>query len=193
VSADWGGGDYGGMEHHPYWHVADGSLTSEETHAHEAAHGWYGNGVRIACWEDFVLSEGVVTYMAGRALEEAGVDIWGDYECELKAICNGAGNTTALLPTCGEIDLINHDLWSATPYQKGAYYLREVASVLGVEVVDQALAEFYQANVGKAARMRDLVELLKSKGSTQEIEALTQSWLETEACPIDPQTLCTQP
>ena len=58
VSADWGGGDYGGMEHHPFWHVSSGSIYSEEVNAHEAAHGWFGNGVRIDCWEDFVLSEG---------------------------------------------------------------------------------------------------------------------------------------
>ncbi len=190
VSADWGGGDFGGMEHHPLWHISSGSLSDEETNAHEAAHGWYGNGVRIACWEDFVLSEGIVTYMAARALEESGVDLWPQYDCELKSICNSGENTTALLDTCGEIDLINHELWSSTPYQKGAQYLREVAAVLGVEVVDQALAEFYEANVGKAARMRDLVALLKSKGRSEEIEALTVAWLETEACPASAAALC---
>ena len=26
VSADWGGGDYGGMEHHPYWHIGRTSM-----------------------------------------------------------------------------------------------------------------------------------------------------------------------
>ncbi len=187
VSANWG---VGGMEHHPYWHISSGSLASEEVNAHEAAHGWYGNGVRIACWEDFVLSEGVTTYLAGRALEEAGVDIWRQYDCDLKSICNSGSNTTALLSTCGEIDLINHDLWSSAPYQKGSQYLREVSMLLGVDVVDQALAEFYQANVGKAARMRDLVTLLKSKGSSTEIEALTVAWLETEACPASAASLC---
>jgi aminopeptidase N len=190
VSADWGPGDYGGMEHHPFWHVSTGSLDSEETNVHEAAHGWYGNGVRIACWEDFVLSEGVVTYMAGRALEESGVDIWHDYECELKSICSGNGNTTALLDSCGEIDLISHPLWSSAPYQKGAYYLREVAKLIGVEAVDEALGEFYRAHVGGSARMRELVELLESKGKAAEIEALTVSWLESEECPIDPNLLC---
>jgi len=190
VSANWGEGDFGGMEHHPYWHVSKGSLASEETNAHEAAHGWYGNGVRIACWEDFVLSEGVVTYIAARALEEQGVDIWNQYDCELKSICAGSTNTTSLLSTCGEIDLITHPLWSSAPYQKGAQYLREVALLLGVDVVDQTLSEFYLANVGKAARMRDLVTLLKSKGSADEIEALTVAWLETEACPANVATLC---
>ncbi len=190
VSADWGGGDFGGMEHHPLWHVSTGSLDSEETNAHEAAHGWYGNGVRIACWEDFVLSEGVVTYMAARALAEFGVDLWPEYDCQLKAVCKSPENTIALLNTCGEIDLINHDLWSSSPYQKGAQYFREVAELLGEDVLDAALAEFYQANVGKAARMRELVELLKSKGKSTEIEALTVSWLETEACPASADSLC---
>ncbi len=191
VSVTWGVGQFGGMEHHPLWHVADGALNSEEVNAHEAAHGWYGNGVRIACWEDFVLSEGVVTYMAARALEGFGVDLWADtYDCELSRICNGAANTIALLNSCGEIDIINHPLWSNTPYQKGAQYLREVALLLGKDVVDQALAEFYQANVGKAAHMRGLVELLKSKGNAAEIEALTLAWLETESCPVSAKALC---
>ncbi len=190
VSADWGGGDFGGMEHHPFWHVSSGSLDSEEVNAHEAAHGWYGDGVRIACWEDFVLSEGVVTYMAARALSEVGVDLWPDYDCELKAICNGAENTTALLDSCGEIDLINHDLWSNAPYQKGAQYFREVAGLLGEAELDAALSEFYQAHVGGSARMRELVELLKSKGQSQAIEELTVAWLETEACPASASSLC---
>ena len=54
------------MEHHPQWHVDDSSFGSQETQAHEASHGWYGDGIRLACWEDFVLSEGTVTYLAGR-------------------------------------------------------------------------------------------------------------------------------
>ena len=95
-----------------------------------------------------------------------------------------------LLQGGDEIDLINHDLWSSAPYQKGAQYLREVAGLLGEDALDAALAEFYQANVGKAARMRDLVTLLKSKGSASEIEALTVAWLETETCPAQVTTLC---
>lgn len=190
VEANWGPGAVGGMEHHPFWHVASDAMSDEETHAHEAAHGWFGNGVRIECWEDFVLSEGVVTYMAARALEEAGVDLWPSYDCSLKRICGGVENTTALLTTCNEIDLINHELWSSTPYQKGAQYLREVALLLGVEVVDQALAEFYQEHVGKAARMRELVDLLKSKGESEAVEELTAIWLEGESCPARINELC---
>ena len=37
VSIDWPPGAFGGMEHHPYWHVAMDAFTDEYTHAHEAA------------------------------------------------------------------------------------------------------------------------------------------------------------
>lgn len=192
VSADWGGGDYGGMEHHPFWHVSSGSLYSEEVNAHEAAHGWYGDGVRIACWEDFVLSEGTVTYMAAHALEQLGVDVWPDYECQLKYSCDPATgqNTIALPDTCGAIDIISDPLWSVVPYMKGAYFLRNVAGLLGEATVDEALSEFYMAHVGKAARMQDLIDHLKTKGSAAEIDTLAQDWLRTLDCPVDIASLC---
>src|SRR5256885_5389893 len=34
----------GGMEHHPYWHISDTAFSDESVHAHEAAHGWFGDG-----------------------------------------------------------------------------------------------------------------------------------------------------
>src|SRR4029079_10075744 len=49
VSVVWGEGLYGGMEHHPFWHVAKGAMNDELTQVHEAAHGWFGDGVRLRC------------------------------------------------------------------------------------------------------------------------------------------------
>jgi hypothetical protein len=190
VSADWGGGDYGGMEHHPYWHVSSGSLYSEDVNAHEAAHGWYGNGVRIACWEDFVLSEGTATYLSARSLSTQAVDLWPDNECALRYVCESA-NTIALPDaTCNEIDIINDPLWGPAPYYKGAYFLRAVAELIGEAVLDTALSEFYQAHVGGAARMQELIDHLKTKGDPSAIDALATAWLRTLACPVDPSTLC---
>ncbi len=190
VSANWGEGAFGGMEHHPFFHVASDAMSDEETHAHEAAHGWFGDGVRIACWEDFVLSEGTVTYLAAHALERVGgPNLWPEYVASLESICTGADiNTVALPETCGEIDLITHDLWSLVPYIKGACFFEDVADLIGAGLLDEALAEFYQAHVGKAARTRDLIDHIQSKAKDADkaqIETLVTEWLRTFSCPAD--------
>jgi aminopeptidase N len=182
VSANWGAGAYGGMEHHPYWHVASGAFDSEEVHAHEAGHGWFGNGVRIRCWEDFVLSEGTVTYLAAHALAQSGVDVWPDYRAELDGYCGGARNTIAWPTGCNEIDILNDPLWSGVPYQKGAFFYRDVAARIGEGVLDEALAGFFQAHVGRAAGMQDMIDAIEST-SGMDVEDLAGSWLKTLACP----------
>ena len=194
VSADWGPGAYGGMEHHPFWHVSRDDFGSEEVHAHEAAHGWFGDGVRIACWEDFVLSEGTVTYLAAHALESVGgPDLWPSYVGSLEAICTGASvNTVALPGTCGEIDLLDDALWSLVPYIKGACFYEDVADLVGPAVLDEALADFYAAHANEPATMRAMVEVIESKAPAQKdaIETLVTEWLLTEACPADYAARC---
>jgi hypothetical protein len=195
VSVDWGSSGFRGMEHHPYWHINKQSFGDEVVHAHEAAHGWYGNGVRIACWEDLVLSEGTATYLAAHALEQFQVDAWPDYECRLKRVCDPTAgiNTIALPDTCGEIDLSNHPLDSAVPYMKGAFFLRQLAETLGPELLDTALAEFYRSHVGQSARMQTLINFIRSKTDINHrpaIDTLAHSWLRQLECPIDLTRLC---
>jgi hypothetical protein len=198
VSANWGPGAYGGMEHHPYWHVGKDDFNNEEVHAHEAAHGWYGDGVRIACWEDFVLSEGSATYLAARSLGTVGIDLFkepGGYECQLKNVCDPAKgqNTIALPSTCNSIDILNDPLWSNVPYMKGAFFYQAVAKVIGVDVLDAAFAGFYKANVGKAAHMQAFIDYIKTKtdvAGAKAVDDLATAWLKTLDCPVDYTTLC---
>ena len=84
VSVAWPAGAFGGMEHHPFSHVAEAAMDSEETLVHESAHGWFGDGIRIGCWEDFVLSEG------GKKLQLMASDIhdWKITFAETGATCN---------------------------------------------------------------------------------------------------------
>jgi len=162
VSVKWGPGALGGMEHHPMWHISSGALADEETNAHEAAHGWYGDGIRIACWEDFVLSEGTTTYLAGRALDvvapTVGQAVWAGYATEL----GGISATAKVWPqSCNAIDIIDDDLFTNAPYIRGAFFYRGVALKVGAAVLDQALAAFYAAHAGKAARMADMLTTIK--------------------------------
>ncbi|MFH1467986.1 MAG: M1 family aminopeptidase [Pseudomonadota bacterium] len=195
VEVDWGPDSYGGMEHHPVVHVAKWDLWNEETQVHEMAHGWFGDGVRLACWEDFVLSEGTVTYMAARALEAVdGPDLWPGYvQWFLTPLCEGRDVNTVVLPeTCGVIDFEHSALWSLAPYMKGACFYEDVGDLIGFDVLDAAIADFYQAHVGTAGRMRDMISTIEAHapGQADGIEALVTDWLLTEACPLDYAVRC---
>ncbi|MCA9580394.1 MAG: peptidase M1 [Myxococcales bacterium] len=188
VAADWGPGAVGGMEHHPYWHVAKGAMSDPVVHVHEAAHGWYGNGVRIRCWEDFVLSEGVTSYLAARALAAAGGDevrkqVWADYSRDLRQAVS-LGDTEAWPQgACNGIDLLHHPLWGKIPYMKGAFFLRAVADEIGEGVLDGVLRRFYETHVGgDAAGVADLLEAIESD-SGFDPTSLAEVWLRGRGVP----------
>ena len=188
VSAPWRGGGFGGMEHHPFWHVGSGSMRDAVTHIHEAAHGWFGNGVRMACWEDFVLSEGSASYLAARGMEAAaGVEVaarvWAFYQRQLDFIVsNPATDTIAWPDTCNQIDLLHHPLWSGVPYMKGAFFLRAVEERVGRAAFDQAMAVFYIWHVGKAAHMSDLIDTIEWL-TRRDLDDLVQRWLKSVGPP----------
>ncbi len=163
VSVKWGPGQYGGMEHHPMWHVSTSALGDEETNVHEAAHGWFGDGIRIECWEDFVLSEGAVSYLAGRALDVVapteGAGVWSGYATELSGI---PGTAKVWPQSCNSIDILKDNLFSNAPYMRGAFFYRAVALKVGATKLDEALHSFYMAHAGKAAHMADMLDTIKA-------------------------------
>ena len=163
VSVKWGPGAYGGMEHHPFWHIGAASLGDEETHVHEAAHGWFGGGIRVGCWEDFVLSEGTTTYLAGRALDvvapAVGTQVWNGYASEL----SGISGTALVWPrSCNTVDILKDDLFTNAPYIRGAFFYRGVALKVGAAKLDEALRTFYMAHAGKSAHMTDMLATIKA-------------------------------
>ncbi|MBA3460098.1 MAG: peptidase M1 [Deltaproteobacteria bacterium] len=183
VSVKWGIGQFGGMEHHPYWHIASSALADEETHAHEAVHGWFGGGIRIGCWEDFVLSEGTTTYLAGRALDvvapTVGAAVWQSYATEL----NGVPATDKVWPrSCNTIDIIEDDLFTRAPYIRGAFFYRAVALKVGADKVDQALRAFYTAHAGKAATMAEMLQTIQTV-TGYDATACADMWLASTTKP----------
>jgi aminopeptidase N len=167
VSVVWGEGMYGGMEHHPYWHVASDAMNDEETHVHEAAHGWFGDGIRLRCWEDFVLSEGTVSYLAAHVLGKvAGADaeaaVWNEYRGELESAIHDGG--APAWPTgCNKIDILKDKLFTNLPYMEGAYFYKDVAAKIGADALDDVLHDFYAAHRGQPAGMQDMIDLIQSK------------------------------
>lgn len=183
VSVKWGPGAYGGMEHHPLWHVSAGSLDSQETNVHEAAHGWFGDGIRIECWEDFVLSEGTVTYLAGRALDvvapTVGAAVWQSYASDLAGI---PGTDKVWPQSCGTVDILKDDLFTNAPYMRGAFFYRGVALKVGADKVDQALHTFYMAHAGKTAHMADMLDTIKTV-TGYDATACAATWLTSTTTP----------
>jgi aminopeptidase N len=191
VAVDWGDDSIGGMEHHPFFHVGKDDFWNEEAQVHEAGHGWFGDGVRLACWEDFVLSEGTTTYITARALESVdGPNLWPPYvDNYLVGICENRGNTIVLPDeTCNEIDFEQSPLWSLATYMKGACFYEDVADLVGPEQVDAVIGEFYQTNVNHSARMQDMIDLLKQRSAPEyssQIDELANEWLRSYDCPPD--------
>ena len=187
VSARWGRNAYGGMEHHPYWHVASIALGDESVNIHEASHGWWGDGVRIRCWEDFVLSEGTATYYEGRLLEEAGATqasqtAWRAVDQQLATWRSGNGGGVAWPQSCGEVDVLADGLFSEVPYVKGAAFLRAVEQKIGRATFDEAMQTFYGRWKAKAAGMADLLAVFREV-SGYDPTACAQLWLVNRAVP----------
>ena len=181
VSVAWPRGGLGGMEHHPRWHVAAAALADEVTHVHEAAHGWFGDGVRVACWEDFVLSEGTASYLAGRALDVVapgvGAATWQDYTSELAAV---PGAKPVWPDSCGTVDVM--ELYTTAPYMRGAFFYRAVALKVGADALDRALATFYAAHAGTSARMRDVLATIRTV-TGYDPTACAETWLRATTTP----------
>ena len=180
VELAWGPGGYGGMEHHPMWHIGNYSLSDRSIHVHEAAHGWYGDGIRIRCWEDFVLSEGTVTYLTARAIQQtagevAGMEVWEVYEGQLDYILDYADNI-AWPDSCGEVDILEDGLFSLVPYIKGACFYRDVAEQVGEETLDQVLSSFFDQYGGDAAGMQDMLDHIQVETGFDPTD-LAEEWL----------------
>lgn len=186
VEVDWGAGAYGGMEHHPIWHVSGPAMADLAVHSHEAAHGWFGGGIRLDCWEDLVLSEGTASYLTARAIgqvlgpaaEEA---VWDGYEGRLTTVFVH-GDYVVLPDSCGEVDVIDDGLFGDAVYMKGAWFWRQTAEQVGAEALDEAFAGFFASHVGGSARMTELVAYVEAETGA-DLSALVQGWLRSTGDP----------
>src|SRR5439155_1140405 len=131
-----------------------------------AAHGWFGDGIRLRCWEDFVLSEGTVSYLAAHVIgkivgPEAETAIWHEYAGELSAAIQ-AGGAPAWPVGCNKIDILKDKLFTNIPYKEGAFFYKDVAAKVGADALDGVLHRFYLAHRGQPAGMQDMIDAIKA-------------------------------
>jgi hypothetical protein len=184
VAVDWWPGSFGGMEHHPFWHVTREAMATTEVHIHEAAHGWFGNGVRTRCWEDFVLSEGTVSYLTARAFgavlgPAAEEQLWDDYAGRLDWAVT-TDDKIAWPDSCDEVDML--EFFSYVLYMKGAFFYKAVADQVGVDVLDGVLGSFAVNYVGQAAGMQDMLDHILLETGFDPTQ-LADAWLHSLGVP----------
>lgn len=175
VSVKWGPGAIGGMEHHPFIHIASPAIGDENTQVHEASHGWFGDGIRLQCWEDFVLSEGTVSYLANRALDVVapGTATWSADAAEL---ATRDGTDPVWPQTCGTIDVLKDKLFTRAVYDRGEFFYKGIADKIGADKLDQALAAFYAAHHGDTGHMADMLTTIQTV-TGYDPTACAQTWL----------------
>lgn len=169
----------GGMEHHPFWHINESSLRFGESHIHEAGHGWYGDGIRIACWEDMVLSEGTITYLTGRVLDE--IQPGNTYFAGIAASLTELPDVDHVWPqSCGVVDGVS--MINTEVYIRGAMFYRALALKLGAVEVDKVLREFYVDHALRAARFSDMLAKIEAV-TGYDATPCAETWLRTIAIP----------
>ena len=148
---------YGGMENPvmtfltPTFIAGDKSLNGLV--AHELAHSWSGNLVTNAVWADSWLNEGVTSYFENRILEE----LYGKERAEQEAALAFANIEDTLAevgnaPGTALYQPENVDpVGSAIIYDKGAYFLRTMESIVGRERFDAWLESWFDRHAFEPA------------------------------------------
>ena len=140
---------YGGMENPVMTFLTPTFIAGDRSNnglvAHELAHSWSGNLVTNAVWGDSWLNEGVTTYFENRIVEE----VYGKQRAQQEAALMFANIEETLaevgmdapgtaLSTDG-----GYELGSAIAYDKGAFFLMTVESIVGRERFDAWLRQWF--------------------------------------------------
>ena len=178
---------YGGMENPvmtfltPTFIAGDRSLTGLV--AHELAHSWSGNLVTNANWTDSWLNEGVTSYFENRIVEE----IYGKKRADQEAALSFA-NIEETLAEVGMDDPgtalhqpVNVDsIGSAIVYDKGAFFLRTVESIVGRERFDGWLQQWFDNHAFQPATSAMILADMEKNLVKDEAEAkklMLREWI----------------
>ena len=131
------------------------------------------------------MSEGTVTYLAAVALGEvdgpdAEAAAWADYDFKLHQTVD-LNDHLAWPDSCDEVD-VKEDLMSWIPYMKGAFFYKAVEDEVGREALLGALGVFYQAHVGQAAGMQDVIDTIHAETGFDPTP-LSTAWLRSMGIP----------
>lgn len=160
-------GGLGGMEHTGAVAIMLSSARDpdygKETAAHETAHHWFGDNVRIAGWNDFWMSEGFTNYATYRFFrasqgEPKYVQLLDRAKLELQDALTA--NPHALsAPKNTDVN----EIFDSVPYEMGPWMLRMMESKLGTPKMDSLLRDWFQTHRQKTVSTEQFVTFAKAK------------------------------
>ncbi len=163
-------GGLGGMEHTGAVAIMLSSAKDpdygKETAAHETAHHWFGDNVRIADWGDFWMSEGFTNYATYRFFrEDQGeakyMSLLDRSKLELRDALEA--NPHALsAPKNTDVN----EIFDSVPYEMGPWMLRMMEAKIGTPKMDSLLKDWFQANRQKTVSTEQFVKFAREKTGT---------------------------
>ncbi len=135
--------------------VANGRL-SEGTVAHEMAHQWFGDAVTERVWAHLWLSEGFATYFAALWTQHARGDSAFRAEMAASRARVIASPVTAARPVIDTVETHYLQLLNTNSYQKGAWTLHMLRSLVGDSAFFTGIRSYYLAHRHGTALTEDL-------------------------------------
>ncbi len=149
--------------------------------AHELAHMWAGNSVRLEAWDDIWLKEGLATYAEWLWAESSG----GSTEYQLQVSAARA----AVIQTLSQITLppmgapkSGGDLYSVRSYDQGGLAFASLREMLGDDDFRAFLQEWLGTYAGQAAGTDEFLELLGARHGDEPV-AMIEAYLTAVGMP----------
>ncbi|MBI5545678.1 MAG: hypothetical protein HY901_17460 [Deltaproteobacteria bacterium] len=158
-------GGMGGMEHTGAVAIMTSTALSEsyskETAAHEVAHHWFGDNLRIKDWGDFWMSEGFTTYATHRFFKATDGDsrwceLWDRAKGEVQSALQYSPHALSA-PAHTDVN----EIFDSISYEMGGWMMRMIEAQLGTPEFDELIKGWYSKNKGKAVSTEGFIAFAK--------------------------------
>lgn len=179
---------YGGMENASCIFYSEKSVTgtrsSEALIAHEIAHQWFGNSASESDWPHVWLSEGFATYFTHLYFEK----VYGKEKMNERLMADRKkviayedkyGHNPVVDPKVNSLE----DMLSPISYEKAAWVLHMMRSVMGDEKFFAGIREYYATYAFGNASTADFMNIMEKHGGYN-VKSYFDNWLKYGGYPI---------
>ena len=177
---------YGGMENASAIFYANNLFQRRDVStgiiAHETAHQWFGDAVTPQSWGHLWLSEGFASYFE---------QLWVESSTDIPAFRTGMGrlrneilrsSVTFSRPVVDTLETVPMKLLNSNSYQKGAWVLHMLRSMIGDSLFFQGVRSYYRSHRHATATTDDLCDEV-GKVSKRDLRWFFDQWLRRPGLP----------